>query len=87
MTRKAKIDTIVIDGAVLDVRGASQFMNQTERATRGQIARGLLPHRRLGGKIVFIRSELQEFVMNLPGTSLAEARENLRLRSGEQVQR
>lgn len=66
-----------IDGALLDVCGAATFLGDTEHAIRAQVARGLLPHRRRGGRIVFLRAELEEFLRRLPGVTLDEALRNV----------
>jgi hypothetical protein len=65
-----------IDGAALDVRGASAFYGGTEKQTRGLVDRRLIPFRRLGGRIVFLRSELEGWLQTLEGCTLDEARAN-----------
>lgn len=82
MTRPKKQE---IAGEVLYVAGAASYLGCSEKAVRRRVERGLLPHRRLGagGRICFLKSELLSFIENLPGTTVAEAQENLRLRSGE----
>lgn len=69
-----------IDGAALDVRGASTFYGGTEKQTRGLVDRRLIPFKRLGKRIVFLRSELEAWLSSLDGCSLAEARTNLEAR-------
>ncbi len=54
-----------------------------EKKTRAMVARGLIPHRRLGGRIVFIRAELERWLASLPGCSVAEAHANLSMRRGK----
>jgi hypothetical protein len=66
-----------IDGAMLDVHGAARLTGDTEKAVRAKIARGLLPYRRLGGRVVFLRSELLAFLEALPGVRLEEALANI----------
>ncbi|NOS82767.1 MAG: helix-turn-helix domain-containing protein [Nitrospira sp.] len=65
-----------IDGAVLDVRCGSLFLGWSEKRTRGMIARRLIPFRKIGGRIVFLRDELQQWLATLDGCSLGEARAN-----------
>jgi hypothetical protein len=44
------------------------------------IERGLMQHRRLGGRIVLIRSELEAWLASLEGCSPGEAIENMQKR-------
>ena len=71
-------------GEALDVRGvAARWFGGSEPMVRARVANGTLPHRRLGGRILFITSELEEFFSTaLPGVSLDEARANLAARRG-----
>ena len=71
-----------IDGAALDVRGASAFYGGTEKQTRGLVDRRLIPFKRLGGRIVFLRAELETWLSGLDGCSIEEARTNLEARRG-----
>ena len=75
------------DGALLDVAATAALLGMTERAVRARVARHVLPFRKLGGKIVFVRSELETFIAMLPGVTLDEAQANLVLRNGEAVTR
>jgi hypothetical protein len=74
-----------LDGAVKDVAGVAAFLGTTEKAVRAQIARGLLPHRRLGGRVVVIADELVEYLRRLPGVTLDEAVRNVATRAGDEV--
>jgi excisionase family DNA binding protein len=76
-----------INGAFLDVAAAALLIGCTERTLRAHIARHTIPFRRLGARIVFRRTELEEFLDALPGVSLREAQTNVALRSGEAVYR
>lgn len=69
---------------LLYISDAASYFNCSQKAIRRRVERKILPYRRLGGRICFLRSELQAFIENLPGTSLAEAQANLTLRSGEE---
>jgi hypothetical protein len=71
-----------IDGAVLDVPAVAAFLGVTEKAARAQIARGLLPHRRLGGRVVCLADEIRAFLAGLPGTTADEALANVAARAG-----
>ena len=65
-----------IDGALLDLRTAASLLGISERSLRWHAERQLVPHRRLGRRIIFRRSELENFYDRLPGVGLAEAKQN-----------
>ncbi|THJ23576.1 MAG: helix-turn-helix domain-containing protein [Nitrospira sp. CG24E] len=65
-----------VNGALLDVHGAAVFLGTTEKTLRGQVARRLIPFRRCGGRIYFVRSELEGWLAALPGCTLDEAKQN-----------
>lgn len=67
-----------IDGEVLSVDATSTHYGQTEKALRGLVARKQIPYRKLGGRIVFLKRELDQFFDKLPGVRLDEARRNSR---------
>jgi hypothetical protein len=71
-----------LDGAVKDVAGVAAFLGESEKAVRSQIARGLLPHRRLGGRIVVLTDELTEYLRRLPGVTVDQAVANVVTREG-----
>ena len=71
-----------IDGACLDVRSASAFYGGTEKQVRGMIARRVIPFRRLGGRIIFLKVELEQWIVALPGCTPDEAKKNLGIRHG-----
>lgn len=72
-----------LNGAVLDVAAAAELLGATEKAVRARAARGLLPWRRWGGRILFLREEMLGFVVALPGVTLQQALENIRARAVE----
>jgi hypothetical protein len=55
-----------LDGAVLDIAGVALLLGTTEKCVRAQIARGRLPARRLGSRIVVLREELLARLRSLP---------------------
>ena len=71
-----------IDGIKLDVRTAAAFLGVTEKTLRGQVARRLVPFRRQSSRIIFLKRELEEFLIALPGCSLTEALDNVHTRQG-----
>lgn len=65
-----------MNGALLDVRAGTAFIGGTEKRTRALIARRLIPFRYLGGRIVFIRAELEAWLHSLDGCTLEEVKAN-----------
>jgi len=61
-----------INGALLDVRAAAAFLGVTEKMLRARVARHQVPFRVWGGRVVFVRAELDRFLDQLPGCSLNE---------------
>lgn len=70
-----------VTGEILDVHTAAAFLGISEKATRARVNQGLLPFRKWGGKIIFVKSEIEKFIIaTLPGTNLEQARANLAAR-------
>jgi hypothetical protein len=72
-----------ISGQILDIHAASEMFGGTPGFWRSRIERRDVPFHRLGGRIVFIRSELERFFTELPGCSLEEAKIALMARRGD----
>jgi excisionase family DNA binding protein len=68
----------LVSNAILSVRQAAEFFGTTEKAIRRRIEGGKLPYRKMGTKVVFIKSDLERFVERLPGLSPRDAEANLR---------
>jgi len=58
---------------ILTVPQVAVLLGKTERATWQDLYRGRLPYRRLGGKIIVLRSELDTFLCELPGVEIRDA--------------
>lgn len=71
-----------LNGGVKDVAAMAEQLGVTEGKVRSAVARGCLPHRRWGGRIVFLASEVEAFLGALPGVTAAEALENVAARRG-----
>ena len=69
-----------INGFVLDIATGAQFAGWTEKAMRARVGRGRVPYRRDGGRIIFLRDELETFLRRLPGVGVDEALKNERAR-------
>ena len=68
---------------MLDVRGVAELLGTTADMIRSRVSRGLLPYRRWGGRIIFVRSEVEAFLRQLPGCSFDEALRNQAERQGQ----
>lgn len=73
------------NGELLDVSAAATFLGSSEKVVRARVARRLLPFRRFGGRIVFLRKDMEAFIADLPGCTLEEAQQNLAVRSGGEL--
>lgn len=71
-----------LNGATKDVATLAAMLGTTEAKIRSSVARGLLPYRRWGGRIVFLESEVEEFLKKLPGVSVEEAIRHVASRNG-----
>ena len=60
----------------LDVSSTAEFFGMTEKGIRKRVERRMIPFRKWGGRIVFVKEELEKFVDSLPGCSLDEAQIN-----------
>jgi hypothetical protein len=71
-------------GEILDAAAAAELYGGSERLWYSRAARGIVPFRKWGGRLVFLRNELEAFFAdNLPGVSLEEAKANIAARRGE----
>jgi excisionase family DNA binding protein len=61
----------------LDIDSAAAHLGMTSRAVRARVGRGQLPFRRLGGRIIIPRDELERYIRALDGVSASEAAEAL----------
>ena len=69
------------NGKMLDVRAAADLIGTTEKLIRARVSRRLIPFHRLGGRIVFIKTEIREYHRRLPGCGLEEALANIAQRT------
>ena len=58
----------------LAVSDAAAFLNRTEAAIYRLVARRQIPYRKYGRRLVFRRSELEQYLEALPGVTLEEVR-------------
>lgn len=66
-----------VSGEVLNVTStALEYFDGSQKAVRKGVERRLIPFRRRGGRIIFLRSELEQFFAALPGCRVEEALKN-----------
>jgi hypothetical protein len=70
------------NGELRDIATQALGLGITQKALRAQVGRGLIPYRRLGGRIVFLHDEVREFLHQLPGVTAADALANVAARNG-----
>lgn len=58
-----------VNGALLDMKTAAAYLGGNERWLRRLLERGLVPCKWIGRHIYFKRSELEQFIDDLPGVS------------------
>jgi excisionase family DNA binding protein len=61
------------DPAVLDMKAASTYLSTTRHSLYDLVQRGGIPCRRIGRKIVFVQAELDAWLQQLPGITVAQA--------------
>lgn len=71
----------IINGHIMDVTAAAQFLGITPKSLRALVARRVVPFHRLNARIIFIKDELIQFFAELPGCTLDEAKQQLERRN------
>ena len=66
-----------INGALLDIAQGAEFLGITQRALRARVARHQVPFRKMGGRVVFVRVELEKWIEALEGCDVKEALANV----------
>lgn len=70
-----------LPGEILDVSAAAVFLGISEKGLRARVARRMIPFKRWGGRVCFLRAELLDFLRSLDGCRVDEALQNGRERS------
>ena len=55
-----------MEKVIFKIKEVAELLGDTPQAIRMRVYRGQLPARKLGGKIVFLKEELEEFLRSLP---------------------
>lgn len=71
-----------IDGTIMDMAHGAAFLGVSKKMMWARVARRTVPFRYLGRRVVFLKTELEEFLQALDGVKLEEALANLRSRAG-----
>ena len=71
-----------VDGALMDVRTGAAFIGCTVKTLRGYVSRRLILFRKLGGRVLLVREDIDRWARELDGCSVGEATENVRARRG-----
>lgn len=71
-----------LDGEVMDVASLATYRGKSEKAIRGKVARRQRPFRKQGGRVIFIKAEIDEFHRRLPGVGVEELK-NVASRNGD----
>jgi hypothetical protein len=74
-----------LNGGLLDVRAAARLLGTSEKMIRARVSRRLLPFRKFSGRVVFVRSEFEQYLLDLPGCSLDEAKASVLARQSAAV--
>ena len=69
-----------VNGVLMGVPEAAALIGNSERSLRALVAAGVVPYRKLGGRVVFRREELEKWIERLPGVSLKDAELNQKVR-------
>jgi hypothetical protein len=56
----------------LNTHECGEMLGRTDNAIRRLVMRGIIPYRKIGGKLVFLENELLEFIENSPGKKAEE---------------
>ena len=69
-------------GKVLDIgTAATEYFGGSRRVVENLVARKMLPVKNLGGRKVFLESDLHDFFQQLPGVSVENALANCEART------
>jgi hypothetical protein len=84
--RRGEKKSLTFQGEILDVTSAASFLGISEKSLRARVARRMIPFKRWGGRVCFLRGELLDFLRSLEGCRIDEALQNGRERSSDPEQ-
>lgn len=56
----------------LDTTEAADFLRKSPAAVRNLVMRKMIPFRKCGGRLLFIREELEEWILRCPGIRIED---------------
>jgi len=59
----------------LDTREAGDFLRKSPAAVRNLVMRKIIPFRKVGGRLLFIREELEQWILRSPGVRIDDLEE------------
>jgi hypothetical protein len=84
--RREEKKPLTFQGEILDVTSAATFLGISQKSLRARVARRMIPFKRWGGRVCFLRGELLDFLRSLDGCRVDEALQNGRERSSDPEQ-
>ena len=60
----------------LTTTGVADLIGRSPAAIRNLVMRRAIPFRKPGGRLLFVRSEVEAWIMNSPGVQLGEIQSN-----------
>ena len=71
-----------IGAQVLDISSAAELLGMTPKGIRKRVERRMIPFKKWGSRICFVRAELESFIASLPGCTVEEAQNNEEAKRG-----
>ncbi len=57
---------------ILTVEELGEYLKRTPSAVRNMVMRKKVPHRKLSGRIIFFKDEIEKWLSQAPGVTLAD---------------
>ncbi len=65
------------NGILMDVRGLASYLGTSEHCVRSRVRRREIPFKKMGGRLLFLKHEIDRYLEQLPGCDRDEAVQNL----------
>ncbi len=65
------------NGILMDVLGLASYLGTSEHTIRSRVRRREIPFKKMGGRLLFLKHEIDRYLEQLPGCDLDEAVQNL----------
>lgn len=62
---------------VLSTQEAAAFLRRSPASIRNMVLRRQIPYRKPGGRLIFVKEELVEWIRSSPGVSIEEVRKEV----------